>query len=280
MAEDKNKKDSFTFSDKIKETKPSPVPFAKRFSASRVGSDGKPRQTFFERTKRDAPFFIAALIVLLLLPFFIKFTGTGIDDSDIIVRDPFATVSDGGAIYDMCLDENGQIIDGCVAGASGRDSIDMLRDAIAMGQPKAEPAPIYTPSPSTERETSRSAYTSIRETAPATVAKAMPAPAAPRQPTAIGNLKAGYRQTGYDCDMVGTFHSDCELTNRLFEKAARTLYVCMRDNFMDCPDRERGQWIGDVSVQAPQALLLLSGQARLLLKKCIKTLSICAAVMY
>ncbi|MDR1617212.1 MAG: hypothetical protein LBR98_09430 [Syntrophomonadaceae bacterium] len=86
---------------------------------------------------------------------------------------------------------------------------------------------------------------------------------------AVDNLKIGYRETGYNCDIVGEFHSDCELIDKLFKKAGRTLYVCMRDNFMDCPDRERGQWIGDLSVQTPQALMLLSEEARLLLKKAI-----------
>ena len=43
----------------------------------------------------------------------------------------------------------------------------------------------------------------------------------------------------------------------------------MRDNFMDCPDRERGQWIGDVSVQAPQVMFLLSKNAQKLMKKAI-----------
>ena len=68
MSEEK-KKESFTFSDKIKNSKPaSSKSFANRPS-SKIGSDGKPRQTLFERTKRDAPFFIAALVALLLLPF-------------------------------------------------------------------------------------------------------------------------------------------------------------------------------------------------------------------
>ena len=63
------KKEAFTFSDKIKNSKQaSSKSFANRAS-SRIGSDGKPRQTLFERTKRDAPFFIAALVALLLLPF-------------------------------------------------------------------------------------------------------------------------------------------------------------------------------------------------------------------
>ncbi|MDR0291291.1 MAG: hypothetical protein LBI01_00615 [Elusimicrobium sp.] len=187
MAEDKNKKDSFTFSDKIKDTKPSPVPFSKRFSASKVGSDGKPKKTFFERTKRDAPFFIAALIVLLLLPFFIKFTGTGADEGDIIVRNPFDAVSDGGPAYDQCLDENGQLIDGCVAGASGRDSIDMLRDAIAQGEPVPAEASVYTPTSPISSPESRSAYSDLRQSAPASMGRAMAA----RQPTNIGSLRSG-----------------------------------------------------------------------------------------
>lgn len=81
--------------------------------------------------------------------------------------------------------------------------------------------------------------------------------------------EVGYRNTGYDSDIIGSFTCDCPITNRLMEKAAHTLYCCMRDNFMDCPDRERGQWIGDVSVQAPQTFYLMDEKAQLLLKKCI-----------
>jgi alpha-L-rhamnosidase len=79
----------------------------------------------------------------------------------------------------------------------------------------------------------------------------------------------GFRESGYDTEIVGTYSSSCEIMNSLVEKAARTLYVCMRDNFMDCPDRERGQWIGDVSVQIPQIFFLLSTSARALVKKAI-----------
>lgn len=86
---------------------------------------------------------------------------------------------------------------------------------------------------------------------------------------AIDILTAGYRETGYDCDIIGEFECDCDVTNKLVKKAARTLYVCMRDNFMDCPDRERGQWIGDVSVQVPQAIFLLSNSSLMLIRKAI-----------
>lgn len=81
--------------------------------------------------------------------------------------------------------------------------------------------------------------------------------------------EVGVYESGFDCDITGSFHCDCDILNRVVEKAARTLYVCMRDNFMDCPDRERGQWIGDVSVQAPQVMFLLSKNAQKLMKKAI-----------
>ncbi|MBQ5758089.1 MAG: hypothetical protein IIV93_06190, partial [Clostridia bacterium] len=78
-----------------------------------------------------------------------------------------------------------------------------------------------------------------------------------------------YTESGYDCDIVGIRKTGDKLLDRLIEKAARTLYVCMRDNFMDCPDREHGQWIGDVSVQVPQVFYLLSDSAVPLVKKAI-----------
>lgn len=81
---------------------------------------------------------------------------------------------------------------------------------------------------------------------------------------------AACRNTGYDADFTGSFACSEPLVNTLVEKAARTLYVCMRDNFMDCPDRERGQWIGDVSVQVPQAAFLLDERAMRLVRKAVR----------
>ena len=54
-----------------------------------------------------------------------------------------------------------------------------------------------------------------------------------------------YRETGYDTQFTGTFVCNDDFLNRLREKAVRTLYVTMRDTYMDCPDRERSQWWGD-----------------------------------
>ena len=54
-----------------------------------------------------------------------------------------------------------------------------------------------------------------------------------------------YRETGYNAEFVGKFQCDDVRMNTLWKKARRTLYVTMRDNYMDCPDRERAQWWGD-----------------------------------
>lgn len=77
-------------------------------------------------------------------------------------------------------------------------------------------------------------------------------------------------ESGYDTQLAGRFETDDPVFNRLIEKSVRTLYVCMRNNFMDCPDRERGQWIGDVSVQAPQVFFACDAAAVRLLKKSIR----------
>ena len=60
------KKDSFTFSDKLKKSKS--LPLSKRIP-SRTGGDVKAKRTLFERAQRDLPFIIVAALALLLLPF-------------------------------------------------------------------------------------------------------------------------------------------------------------------------------------------------------------------
>ena len=60
------KKDSFTFSDKLKKSKS--LPLSKRIP-SRSGGEVKAKRTLFERAQRDLPFIIVAALALLLLPF-------------------------------------------------------------------------------------------------------------------------------------------------------------------------------------------------------------------
>lgn len=89
-------------------------------------------------------------------------------------------------------------------------------------------------------------------------------------PDGVEIVSLAYRETGYDCAFSGSFLSDDELLNTLWKKSQRTLYITMRDNYMDCPDRERGQWIGDVSNEMVETFYALSPSANLLTRKCAR----------
>ena len=88
-------------------------------------------------------------------------------------------------------------------------------------------------------------------------------------PSGVTVIELGYRESSYPTEITTSFECDDEALNKLFKKCLRTLKVCMRENYMDCPDRERGQWIGDVSVQAPQIIYTLDRNGLLLLRKAI-----------
>lgn len=64
-------------------------------------------------------------------------------------------------------------------------------------------------------------------------------------PDGIEVLDVKFRETGYDADFSGSFHCNDPFFTELWKRSARTLYVTMRDTYMDCPDRERAQWWGD-----------------------------------
>ncbi len=65
-----------------------------------------------------------------------------------------------------------------------------------------------------------------------------------------------YRETGYDTTFAGSFQCNDEDFNILWKKAARTAYVCMRDHFYDCPDRERVGFWGDGTPELDQCFYL------------------------
>ena len=82
-----------------------------------------------------------------------------------------------------------------------------------------------------------------------------------------------FRETGYDCEFEGSFTSSDDFLNRYWKKAVRTLYVNMRDNYFDCPDRERAQWWGDVTHLLGQSFYQLSPAANALASKAIHELA-------
>ena len=86
-------------------------------------------------------------------------------------------------------------------------------------------------------------------------------------PAGVEVLELGYRRSGYDADFTGSFVSDDEFLNKLWTKSRDTLYVTMRDNYMDCPDRERAQWWGDAVNEVQMSAYALSPSSTDLFKK-------------
>lgn len=82
----------------------------------------------------------------------------------------------------------------------------------------------------------------------------------------VKDLKYRWMSVG---NMVGTFKVNDPFYNRLWEMGNNTLFVCARDNFMDCPDRERALWIGDVADQTGYLFYAMDHAGRQLLKKAI-----------
>ena len=81
-----------------------------------------------------------------------------------------------------------------------------------------------------------------------------------------------YRETGYDTEFSGSFHCNDEFYNELWKRSVRTLYVTMRDTYMDCPDRERAQWWGDAVNELGEAFYSLSPSSHQLAVKGIHEL--------
>ncbi|MBQ8380892.1 MAG: discoidin domain-containing protein [Clostridia bacterium] len=86
-------------------------------------------------------------------------------------------------------------------------------------------------------------------------------------PKGVEVLELGFRRSGYDTEATGSVTTDSETLNKLYKEAYDTLIVCMRDSYMDCPDRERTQWLGDAVINMQQAAYALDDNAALLYKK-------------
>jgi len=86
-------------------------------------------------------------------------------------------------------------------------------------------------------------------------------------PPGVQVLDLRYRETGYDTDFAGEFDCDDEALNLLWKKSARSTYLCMRDNYMDCPDRERSQWPNDAMPMMEQTFYAFDRRADALSRK-------------
>ena len=90
-------------------------------------------------------------------------------------------------------------------------------------------------------------------------------------PAGVKVLELGYRQTGYNAEFEGSFTSDDEFFNRLWQESIWTLYITMRDTYMDCPDRERAQWWGDATNESQETFYALDTSSYLLYRKGVDT---------
>ena len=78
-----------------------------------------------------------------------------------------------------------------------------------------------------------------------------------------------YRETGYDTTFAGSFECNDNDYNILWKKAARTAYICMRDHFYDCPDRERVGFWGDGTPELDQCFYVFDKASHKLCKELV-----------
>lgn len=91
-------------------------------------------------------------------------------------------------------------------------------------------------------------------------------------PEGVEIISLKYREIGFPSAFTGDFKSNDPFYDKLWVMARRTLYLNMFDNFMDCPDRERALWWGDVVNQSGEVFYTLDTTAHALIRKSIYTL--------
>ena len=91
-------------------------------------------------------------------------------------------------------------------------------------------------------------------------------------PRGVTIVALKYRETGYNSNFVGDFKCEDEFMNTLWQKSLRTLYVTMRDNYMDCPDRERAQWWGDATSEMIMTMYSMDSSSYLLYQKGVEAM--------
>ncbi len=81
--------------------------------------------------------------------------------------------------------------------------------------------------------------------------------------------KLGYRKSEFNGEWAGSFTSSNADLNQLWQESLNTIAICMRDTFMDCPERERGPYMGDASNQIDATLYSYDVEGLALTKKAI-----------
>ena len=89
-------------------------------------------------------------------------------------------------------------------------------------------------------------------------------------PAGVKVKSVKYRETGFDTTFAGSFECNDSDFNVLWNKAARTAYICMRDHFYDCPDRERVGFWGDGTPELNQCFYVFDSKAHRLAKELVR----------
>lgn len=81
--------------------------------------------------------------------------------------------------------------------------------------------------------------------------------------------KLAYRKSEFNGQLTGSFTSGNPQLDQLWAESRNTVAICMRDTYMDCPERERGPYMGDASNQIDAALYCYDAQGLAMTKKAI-----------
>ena len=81
--------------------------------------------------------------------------------------------------------------------------------------------------------------------------------------------KIGYRISEFNGEKTDSFTSSNEDLDILWQKSQNTIAICMRDTFMDCPERERGPYMGDASNEITATLYGYDAEGLAMIKKAI-----------
>ena len=79
-----------------------------------------------------------------------------------------------------------------------------------------------------------------------------------------------YRETGFPTSVTGSFECSDPDFNTLWNRAARTAYLCMRDHFYDCPDRERVGFWGDGTPELDQCFYIFDSNSHRLCRDLVR----------
>ena len=83
----------------------------------------------------------------------------------------------------------------------------------------------------------------------------------PHDSIIVGDIEIEVRHYPFD-DSVYTLDSSDKVLNDVFQLCKNSVKYCAQENFVDCPTREKGQYLGDSTITA-YSHMLLTGDSRL-----------------